>query len=200
MILAPIYGMGSGKAQATAEKWGVPISLNLAEKGIDYIRSTYTEIPAFWYALEDAFRSCWLSKQPRTVGEYLRVERGGNYIRVKLPSGRWLFYHQVKIENGELSFMNFGKKGARAKLYGGILAENITQATCRDVLTDRMLECEKAGLPVALSVHDEIICNVPTKKIKEAQKVFEKIMNTPPIWAKGFPLKTESEITSRYHK
>lgn len=200
MVLAPIYGMGAEKAQATAEKWGCPVSFAMAEKGIQYIRTTYEEIPRFWYALEEAFRATWLSKQPHNVGKYIRFERGGNYIKIVLPSGRSLFYHQVKIEDGQLSYANFGKKGARMKLWGGTLAENITQATCRDILTDRMLALDAAGLPVQLHVHDENVSEVLTKEVKAKQKIFDKIMNTAPAWAKGFPLKTESEITARYHK
>ena len=198
-ILAPVYGMGAVKMKSTAAKWGCEISDALAEKTIKYIRTTYPEIPAFWYALEDAFRRTWLTKKTNTVGMIV-FERGGNYTRVKLPSGRWLFYHQVKIVDGQLSYINFGKHGARVKIWGGILAENITQAMCRDVLTDRIEACENAALPVRLHVHDEIVVEVGAKKAKSAQKVFDKILNTAPLWAKGFPLRTESEIAKRYHK
>ena len=128
------------------------------------------------------------------------MERGGNYLKILLPSGRWMFYHQVKIEDGQISFANFGKKGARGKVYGGILAENITQAVCRDILDSRILACEEKGLPVMLSVHDEIIIEVKKLTTEKSQKDFDEIMNTAPAWADGFPLKTESEIMTRYHK
>lgn len=198
-ILAPIYGMGSAKMKTTAAKWGCEISDAVAEKTINYIRTSYPEIPAFWYGLEDAFRKTWITKKPHTVGRIV-FERGGNYIRVKLPSGRYLFYHQVKIENGQISYLNFGKKGARIKIWGGVLAENITQATCRDILTDRVIECGKTDIPVRLHVHDEIVGEIEKKKASRYQKVFDKILNTAPLWAEGFPLKTESEIAERYHK
>jgi len=199
-ILGCGYGMGISKFEQTCKKWGIDISSKLAEDAVEAYRSLFSEIPAFWYTLEDAFRSCWLSKQPRTVGEYLRVERGGNYLRVRLPSGRWLYYHQIKIEDGQLSYLNFGKKGARVKIWGGTIAENVTQAMCRDILTDRMLACEAAGLPVQVHIHDEIVIESELEKTEKNQKLFDKIMNTAPSWAIGFPLKTETEITSRYHK
>jgi DNA polymerase bacteriophage-type len=198
-ILAPVYGMGAKKARTTAAKWGVAIPLQIAEKGIQNLRQTYPEIVKFWYDLEDALRSCWLSKQPRTVGK-IRFERGGNYVKVRLPSGRWLFYHQIRIEDGQISYMNFGKKGARVKIWGGSLAENITQAVCRDILTDRMMECEKNKLPVVMHVHDEDVSEIKKASAKKDKILFDKIMNTAPEWAKGFPLKTESEISIRYHK
>ena len=96
--------------------------------------------------------------------------------------------------------MNFGKRGARVNIWGGVIAENITQAVCRDILTDRMQALETAGLPVRLHVHDEAVSEVSAKSAKTKQKTFDKILNTAPAWATGFPLKTESEITERYHK
>lgn len=200
VILGAGYSMGIDKFHATCLKWGIDIDKAIAEKAIDTYRKTFVEIPRFWYALEEAFRQTWLSKQPHTVGKYIRMERGGNYIKIRLPSGRWLFYHQVKIDADGMSFANLSKKGMRTKLYGGILAENITQAVCRDILDDRMFACEAAGLPVALDVHDEVICEVPEKQLAKARTEFDRIMNTAPEWAKGFPLKTESEIMTRYRK
>ena len=204
VILGAGYGIGVDKFHAVCIKAGENMPRELAERAVTAYREGYPEIPRFWYALEDAFRATWASRQARSVG-VLRFERGGNYIRVKLPSGRFLYYHQVKIDaDGQLSYMNFGKKGARVNIWGGVLAENITQAVCRDILTDRMQELEghglSASLPVRLHVHDEIVVEVPTKSAKTKQKTFDKILNTAPEWAQGFPLKTESEITERYHK
>lgn len=198
-VLGCGYGMGVNKFYTTCQKWGIDIDMSTAEKAVTAYREIFAEIPRFWYALEDAFRTTWLIKKPHTVG-LLHFERGGNYIRIRFPSGRWLYYHQVKIEGGQISYCNFGRKGARVNIWGGVLAENITQALCRDVLVDRMYECEKNKLPIALHVHDEIVIEVGKKRAKESQKIFDKILNTAPQWAKGFPLKTESEITRRYHK
>ena len=199
VILGCGYGVGIDKFFSVCQAAGENIDHALAEKAVTAYRTGYPEIPRFWYALEEAFRATWLSKRAHSVG-VLRFERGGNYIRVLLPSGRFLYYHQVKIDDGQLSYMNFGKKGARVSLWGGSIAENITQAVCRDILTDRMQALEAAGLPVRLHVHDEIVAEVSTKTAKTKQKAFDKILNTAPKWAAGFPLKTESEITTRYRK
>lgn len=199
VILGCQYGVGAAKFYEVCKRAGESVSEDLAQNAVGAYRAAFPEIPAFWYALEDAFRQCWLSKQPKIIG-VLRFERGGNYIRVKLPSGRWLYYHQVQIKDGQISYVNFGKKGARVKIWGGVLAENVTQAFCRDILCDRMLELEKNDLPVALHVHDEIVAEIKKIAPLAKQKVFDKILNTAPEWCKGFPLKTESEITSRYHK
>ena len=198
-ILGCGYGLGIKKFKDICVKWGIDVPPQVAENAVTTYRTTYPEIPAFWYSLEEAFRACLLSRTPQRVGR-IKFERGGNYIRVGLPSGRWLFYHQPQLKDGELSYMNFGKKGARVKIWGGVLAENITQAFCRDILLDRVLTLEKRGLPVVFHVHDEIISEVSAKKAPEKQKVFDLILNTAPDWCKGFPLKTESEVNSRYRK
>jgi len=53
------------------------------------------------------------------------------------------------------------------------------------------------NIPTAASVHDEIIGRITD----DAQKAdFDAIMNTPPVWLPGFPLKTESVISRRYFK
>ena len=200
VILGAGYGIGVDKFHAVCIKAGEDMPRDLAERAVMAYREGYPEIPRFWRELEEAFRLTWTTKRAHSVG-VLRFERGGNYIRVKLPSGRFLYYHQVKIDaDGQLSYMNFGKKGARVNIWGGVLAENITQAVCRDILTDRMQALEAAGLPVRLHVHDEAVSEVPAKSAKTKQKIFDKILNTAPAWAQGFPLKTASEITERYHK
>ena len=86
------------------------------------------------------------------------------------------------------------------KLYGGKITENICQAIARDIMADRMLECERQGLPVVFHTHDEIVCQAPLMDGEEASEKFKTIMNREPEWLKGFPLKTEIEICRRYHK
>jgi DNA polymerase len=61
-----------------------------------------------------------------------------------------------------------------------------------------MLKLELLGYPVLLSIHDEIVADVPeaTGNIS----LFERIMCNPPEWAGGLPLKAEGWRDRRYRK
>jgi DNA polymerase len=61
-----------------------------------------------------------------------------------------------------------------------------------------MRECEKIGLDVIVTVHDEIVIEVSDPE--DAKQRLEEIMVTPPSWANGLPLAAESKIMGRYGK
>ena len=51
-----------------------------------------------------------------------------------------------------------------------------------------------------LTVHDEIVAEVPQDKAEEAAQELKKVMCTPPEWAKGLPLNAEVKVMGRYGK
>ena len=134
----------------------------------------------------------------------------GNFLYCKLPSGRCLAYPDplVKIiktkwdtEKESLTFMavnGLTKKWEREHTYGGKLVENIVQATARDLMANGMLNTEKAGYKTVMTVHDEVISEVPEGfgSVEE----FEKLLSTPPEWAKDYPIKAEGWRGKRYRK
>lgn len=119
----------------------------------------------------------------------------------RLPSGRSLAYHQPRLGPSirwegqlELTFMGFnsnpkmGPMGwVRLQTYGGRLMENVVQATARDIMREAVPALERAGYPLVLRVHDEIVADVPegSGSIEE----FEKVMATMPKWAEDWPIR-----------
>jgi DNA polymerase len=91
-----------------------------------------------------------------------------------------------------------GKKMQREMLYGGILAENDTQAVARDLLVNGMWIAEEAGYPIVLTVYDEMVAEVPRGwgDLKE----FEKMICELPDWAEGMPLTAGGWRGKRYRK
>ena len=85
---------------------------------------------------------------------------------------------------------------------GPKFAENEVQGLCRDILCDAMIRLEKNGFPVTFHVHDEIICEIPEKDVKnDTLKVFEQIMSEVPSYVKGLPLiAKDGWIGKRYRK
>ena len=164
----------------------------------------------FWRDLEDACMSA--VQEPGKVftcrAVSFRVQ--DKFLMCRLPSGRLLFYYDpqvmpMKTSWGEskecVTYMtvdSMTRKWVRTNTYGGKLAENITQAVCRDLMAEAMLRVEKAGYPIVLTVHDELVCEIPEGfgSVEE----FCGIMCEVPSWAKGFPIKAEGWRGKRYRK
>lgn len=83
--------------------------------------------------------------------------------------------------------------------YGGKLAENITQALCRDLLAVALVRVDAEGWPIILHVHDEIVTEVPNEPEYSVAKL-EEMMCALPSWAAGFPLAAEGAELMRYAK
>ncbi len=90
------------------------------------------------------------------------------------------------------------KQWSRISTYGGKLAENVTQAICRDILADAVRRVEAAGFPVVAHVHDEII--VEGDFDAEDRMAFEILMSEVPEWATDFPMSAGCWLAPRYRK
>lgn len=82
--------------------------------------------------------------------------------------------------------------------YSGALAENITQAICRDLLTDAMFRVEAAGYPIVSTVYDEIVTE-QDEAFGSVEEV-ERLMCITSPWAAGFPVAAEGWRAKRYRK
>jgi len=92
------------------------------------------------------------------------------------------------------------KEWPRARLWKGLACENITQAVANDLLRHSMRECDKQGLDIVLTVHDEIVVECKTEDAQNVMTRLETIMCTPPKWAEGLPLNVEVNVMQRYGK
>lgn len=90
------------------------------------------------------------------------------------------------------------KKWRRYGLYGGLLAENNTQAIARDILVNGMFKAEAAGYPIIATVYDEILTEVPIGY--GDLKDFERLICELPAWAQGIPLVADGYRSKRYKK
>jgi DNA polymerase len=166
-------------------------------------RYAHPAISSMWKELDEAARLAVGRPGVTTTCRMLKLRRDGAWLRIRLPSGRFLCYPSPQLdESGKLTYMGvnqYSRKWSRLKTYGGKLAENVTQAVARDVLAASMPLIESAGYHIVLTVHDEIISEAPDHKDFNADHL-AGLMATNPTWAEGLPLAAAGFEAYRYRK
>lgn len=173
-------------------------------------RAKNHRIAAYWKEVEDA-----AIKAIRQDGEIIhagkvRFRKVGSFLFCLLPSGRALTYPYPRLKEKETpwgekrqqmvykSIDQFTKKWGDKTAYGGLLVENITQASARDIMAEAMLRVDAAGYNVVLTVHDEIITEDDETFGSMAE--FNALMTEVPSWATGLPISVGGWCGKRYRK
>lgn len=163
-----------------------------SRKIVQNFRDSNPKITALWKRLDNEFRS----------------SEGGNF-EMTLPSGRVMRYGQVRREWRVTVDPETGKSGRklvftamvgdhRTIVYGGLLTENLVQATARDIFGYGLLQLEKTpGVKVLFTSHDEAVIEV-LGEITPGE--VEKIMCQNPPWCAGLPIGAEAIETAHYKK
>ena len=210
-ILGAGYGMGPDKFKATCEKYGIMVNDDLAKQAIYSYRNSYTHVPALWAALERAAMGAMQKPHYRfTVLNKVSYVYHAPFLFCYLPSGRRLCYGMPVLEarggtwGDALSLFYFTvdsqtQNFKKTNTYGGKLTENVVQALARDIMAGAMLTLEANNYPVVLSVHDEIICEVPDTNDFTIEEMIKTMVVLPP-WAEGCPIGAEGWEGKRYKK
>jgi DNA polymerase len=198
------YGLGEGKAEEFCRLNRVDLAaVGLTGKQVvEAYRDAYPMIArrgGLWQALNAAALDAVKGQQTSAGGCQFRY---GGALVITLPSGRPLVYQNARVERRETPWgekdevvYDHPSEGGK-KLYGGLLAENVTQAICRDILATALVRLEAAGLPVVLHVHDEIVVEATPDRLPEMCR----IMTKPPAWASRLPILVEGFSCPRYTK
>jgi DNA polymerase bacteriophage-type len=201
--LALGYQGAVGAFSSMAALYGLDLAEDEVLRIVKAWRKANSNIVAFWYDLErkalDAVRTPGMTL---TFGR-LKLRRDESWLRILLPSGRALCYPSPRIdEDNRLSYMgvnNYSRKWERIPTYGGKFAAEVTQGTARDVIADAMPRAEGAGYEIVLTVHDEIVTEVPDDE-RFSGSGLANILTTNPAWTDGLPLAATSFEGKRYGK
>jgi DNA polymerase len=169
-------------------------------------RAAHPNIKRFWYDLD---RAAWTAVQDRgrivPCGP-VEFRAMGTFLFLKLPSGRKLAYpdawaKQIDPQHGVVVFNDNSAGGWRAcrdgrGAYGGVWTENIVQAIARDLLAEAMLRVESAGYRIVLTVHDEIVAEVPDGF--GSTEEFTRLMTRKPAWAPTLPIAAKAWSGTRF--
>jgi DNA polymerase bacteriophage-type len=167
-------------------------------------RGAHPNTQALWDAADDGVRQA-IERPGETfsIGQHLRARVDGAWLRLRLPSGRYLCYTQPEVnEKGEISYMgvdHYTRQWKRVKTYGGKLIENCTQAFARDIMAHNMAGIEANQYDIVLSVHDELLTETPDTDEFNHQALSDLLSTVPP-WAAGIPLAAAGFEATRYRK
>lgn len=183
-VLGLGFGMGSQRLIDYAKaQIGITLTPQQAKAIVDGFRRANPGIVKFWNTLQRAMEKHAASPDKATP------------FKIELPSWRSLEYYDVNVAEGLRARDEMG--GLMTHWFGGKLAENVVQATARDVLGEAILNLEAAGFPVVLHVHDEVICEVDMDVTCEQ---IHAIMARTPDWIPGLPVDSSVEEADRYFK
>lgn len=161
-------------------------------------------IVKLWYAVDKAAIEAVDNPGKIISIPKLKFQVKHNILFIQLPSSRCLSYQRPFLKQNKFDRVAVGYEGlhqitnkwCKQETYGGKLVENIVQGTARDVLADAMIRLDKAGVPLVMHVHDEIVGSVP--KNSQMPKIVGEIMSQEIPWAIGMPLRAAT-FTSPYY-
>ena len=199
-ILGAGYGMGAVKFKAQLKTFGVEIEEEESKRIIDTYRETYPKITELWKEGALALKAI-MNDQTVKLGR-LGVLVVDGKRGIKLPNGLHLRYPNLRIQetDGKNELVYDNKKGRMSvptRIYGGKVIENVCQALARIIIGEQMLMISK-NYKVAMTVHDAIMCVVPTSEVIRAQEYVELCMRLRPKWAQELPLNCESGVGFTY--
>lgn len=165
-------------------------------------REARPETVMLWDLLAKGFMLATLNPGKVFDAGPAKFRRDGDWLRMRLPSGRCLVFLKPQVTGTDLSFLGldrYTRKWSRQFTHGGKLSGLLTQAFASDVLRDKLPLLEERGYEVVLTVHDEGITETPDSPEFTAQEMVE-IMTSPCAFAPGLPLAAEGFETYRYRK
>ena len=219
--LALGFGGSVGALQRMALTYRIHLDDAEARRIVDVWREANPWAREFWgvhrdgesFGLWGAAMSAWETPGLiTTAGRIAFVYRDdylGGALFMALPSGRLLTYPRPRWRDVDVlgpdrkptgekrSELSFRRAHGRAKLWHGTLCENATQATAADILRQAVTWIETnpalAFMPIRMTTHDEIVCEVEEARAGEATALLRREMLTVPDWAAGLPLQSEEQ-------
>ena len=166
-------------------------------------RAAHPAIVNFWAMLDSATTMATkVANKPFPVGDHIVVDRIQNWLRIRLPSGRYLLYPAAKQDDYTSSFLGvcpYTKQWKRISTYSGKRAENIIQGIAADHMMDALVAADEAGYNPVLSVHDEAVTEPPDLP-EYNDKHLSALMVGASLWADGLPLAAKGKTSYRYAK
>jgi DNA polymerase len=189
---------------------GVDLTPQMAKLSVDTFRAKFERVVAFWYDLDRACRRAITTKKPQVCG-YLKIDIKGPFMRIGLPSGRFLHYWKPDLRDRKTPWGEVRKQityeqvemgqWRRVTTHPGKLTENVTQAVARDILAHGMTLADRRGLDLRLHVHDQSVGVSPIFRAERDLNAMIECLTTRPSWANAkLPLKAAGFVSPVFLK
>lgn len=193
-------GYGCGKVKFPSVAWSMArlkLTEEESERAVNSFRQTEWRTTGFWRKMQKLCVQAALSKEP---------------LEIVMPNGETFRYFNVEQyewhgDGGQVQFNYRGDKclgdtrrDNTKDIYGGRLTENATQRFARDILAEKILQIERAGMPVCFHAHDELIAEVDEADAHDAYIEGTRIMEIVPDWCPGLPIGASGGVYDRYTK
>ena len=207
-VLACGFGGGVGAFASMGRIYGVALSETESKRMVSLWRRSNPWAIKFWSDTEDAMLRAMRNPSHSFAAGRVSYLKHGDHLWYQLPSGRVLCYPYARFdEDGSVSYAKAAwKPGAndkhwpRARLWHGILIENVVQASANCLLRHALRTMDAEGIEIVASVHDEIIAECDVEQAEKIAARMEQIMVSAPAWANGLPLAVEGGSMLRYSK
>jgi DNA polymerase len=227
-VLGSGYRLGGGDLRdgektglwAYAEGMGVKMTKEEANTAVTVFRETYAEIPQAWYDIERAIVAAAQAGGRTIKWNSLEFQVKKPFLRVKLPSGRYMYYYKLTVEPYEaisrkgnpytrylITYMGkdqVTQQWRRIESHGGKFIENFVQAIARDILGLGMLAAHAAGFYLVGHVHDEIISEEDENDEEHSYERLRYLMSDYLVetvdWLKNMPLGAAGYEAKVYRK
>lgn len=209
-ILGLGYGMGAAKFQHSLATGFISVEVdeNEAQKIVHLYRNKYHRIQAFWNRCNHMLGAL-ATGETGEISDLIKYDPDG----IILPNGMYIRYPALRRKDNGYEYINNPRtyrkiirdriQGAElsdlpwTNIYGGKVVENITQAVARIVVAEQMVKIGRR-YPVALQVHDEIVCVVDEEIAEDCRDYMVEVMSTPPKWAPDLPVACEADMGPNY--
>lgn len=206
------FGLGAAKFRANVKKKsGYDLPEGLEFKAVKTWRKQNKKIVKFWDTLDDVAKDAVIHKgKICEAGKFIAfkcITTGKiEFLLMRLPSGRKLAYPWPKIVAGKfegttaVSFyenLKGAKWGWNSGVWGGVWAENATQAVAADIMCHGAQNAEDFGYEIMALIHDQALAYW-----KEGQTAneFVGLLTDLPEWAEGLPVAAEGALVPFYKK
>jgi DNA polymerase len=187
-VKAMVLGCGYG---VSAYRFGQIANMDYqdAQNAVSLYRDSMKSVVAYWRHLQSKMIVQYDDEKP---------------FELELPSERVLNYGLITSNNQKgkqiyIGELTKGSKKVPVKLWGGLLAENMSQALARDIFSDMLVRISNEGINIIFHVHDEVVIEVDESDAEKTLETVIEIMSTPPKWI-DLPLAAEGKILERYEK
>lgn len=161
-------------------------------------RTTNGRIAAFWKFCESVLAAC---ERPDGDPDAVRMTfRGFKVMRHRIvkPNGLVLRYPGLKRRGREFGYLGGASGREWTKIYGGKLAENLTQSAARDIVAEQALKVRAHRIKLGTTTHDELVGVVRAGRGAAALQVMLDVMRQPPEWCADLPLNAAGGFGKSY--